>query len=90
MEALQHSGIREIAGSFRFYPNPSKGVVNFESNLGNAESELRIFNSSGQVVEIARINKGSSQLDLSHLPKGLYYLNHSKNAKVVLHKLILQ
>jgi len=84
------TGIMEIAGSFRFYPNPSKGIVNFESNLPNAESELRIFNSSGQVVEISRIYMGSSQVDLSHLPKGLYYLNLTENGKTVLHKLILQ
>jgi len=84
------TGVRELSGSFGFYPNPSTGLVNFELKNSNADAELTILNSKGQVASISRITKGSSQIDLSHLPKGIYYVKLAGKGSKDLQKLILQ
>jgi len=84
------TGIREFSGSDKFYPNPSTGLVTFEMNASIADAELVILNSKGQEVVISRISKGSSQIDLSHLPKGMYFVKFAGNRSSELQKLILQ
>ena len=84
------TGIRNLSGSFGFFPNPSTGLVNFEMNTSNADAELVILNSKGQEVMNSRISKGSSQIDLSHLPKGMYFVKFTGKGSSELQKLILQ
>jgi hypothetical protein len=63
--------------SLQIIPNPSNGI--FQISLKSHAPEimsLRVFNSFGEMVHSGRINAQSqNELNLSHLPKGLYELN---------------
>ncbi|MCU4174122.1 endonuclease [Carboxylicivirga sp. N1Y90] len=72
----------EIIHSFKLYPNPSKGEINVEGDFEAHSLSLHLYNISGKVVysEIsANFNKKTIQL--SHLPKGLYYLKITSEIK---------
>lgn len=56
------------------YPNPSKG----ELNLSNFEpGELKVLSLDGQLLEVRSI-PAQAQIDLNHLPRGLYILSFAQ------------
>ncbi len=80
------------SGSLEVYPNPSSGVIklHYPRPLKDLEqAQLKVFNLNGQ--ELARLAP-EEEIDLSHLPKGLYLLQlHSTNqqglwqSKILIH-----
>lgn len=72
------------------YPNPTEGILHI--NLKGYRSEvikLSVVNTRGQVVISDEILKSSSEYDLSHLPKGVYFVNlqngeHKIGSKIIL------
>lgn len=67
----------EVSRNVDVYPNPSKGIFNVNLDNSFNEAELKVYNVTGQIVYTMSVNnsKGSVVLDLSHLQKGVYYLN---------------
>ncbi len=55
------------------YPNPTKGEVNI-NNI--ALDKVTVYNTTGQLVKSFNLDSGntSNSIDLSGLPKGVYYL----------------
>lgn len=74
--------------NFSIFPNPSNGVFTVEllQNLGG--QEIQIINSFGQVLKsINIVGNESTQIDLSELPEGMYYMNiNGQQKKLVLVK----
>lgn len=66
------------------YPNPTNGDIHFKSAIDNIKV-INIYNPLGQKVSS---NKYKSSLDLSHLQKGLYFIEF-KNELLVLRKKII-
>jgi O-glycosyl hydrolase len=67
------TGTGEISGKALVYPNPVKDVL-FIDIPENTYDRLRIMDNSGRVVlQKARV-QARMQLDLSTLPKGLYFI----------------
>lgn len=62
------------------YPNPSNGVfnINIPTEL-NENVKVKVFNVLGEVVFANEENGIVSQLNLSHLEKGMYYMNISND-----------
>ncbi len=56
------------------YPNPTTGIVFFKG-LNNEMVNMRIFNMSGVQVFSSRINASVESLDISFLPKGIYFIS---------------
>jgi len=59
------------ANTNSIYPNPTNGIVFIHLVK---ESELEIFDGKGLIVNMFKLNKGVSKIDLSTQAKGLYYL----------------
>jgi hypothetical protein len=60
----------------RLYPNPVAGPVWIVSpDASNTGAVLDIYNQVGQKVMTSRITGVSFQMDLSSLPKGLYFVH---------------
>jgi hypothetical protein len=59
----------ELAFDFKLYPNPSTGVFKIEVQSG---SSISVYNSQGQIVYSGRANADNTELNISHLSKGLY------------------
>lgn len=65
------SGIRNIARDIKISPNPANEVLNI-SGLSNEVFKARIINSQG--VEVLMHNNSNTEINISHLPQGLYIL----------------
>jgi hypothetical protein len=55
------------------YPNPSNGIIQIDFE-NNEAAVLSVKNSLGEIVFILEFNVENSQIDLSHLPAGVYVL----------------
>lgn len=71
--------------SFSFCPNPSDGAIQLTSEHGGS---IEILTSSGHLVTTEHVFPGTSELDLSHLATGLYFLRRTGSTHV--HKLIIK
>lgn len=60
---------------FQVYPNPSRGYINFSTNISIASSAyIKIYNNLGQLLFEKEITNFTEEVDVSTLPKGLYIL----------------
>jgi|GEM_PF-2566189 len=91
-----HSGIREFnnSGAIEIYPNPTTGIFTLKLSSISSPAELRIFNIQGSVVHREEItgvsNNYDKQMDLSHLPKGIYFVKIQIKNDIKLRKLIIE
>jgi hypothetical protein len=69
------------------YPNPSTGIVNLKAS---ANSNVEVFNTIGELVKIVKLENSNSQIDLSNLAKGVYFVNINSGNAVKTEKLILK
>lgn len=68
-------GINEVQKTnFSVYPNPNTGLFNLRLDKVN-NNLIQVFNMSGQNVFSAKAKSSTIQIDLSHLSKGIYFLN---------------
>jgi PKD repeat protein len=87
-------GIPEPANGdlFKIYPNPSEGLFNLISK-GNTNLDLTISDVRGKTVYTERISSGPgnnlNQLNLSELPKGIYYLKITSEKAIQGEKIII-
>jgi hypothetical protein len=94
----QSSGILEPSAennTFRFFPNPSTGIINFEFKSQNAiNSTISVRDITGRVVYTQNIPVNSKNLSIdlkeSKLSKGVFFVEFRDSEKAVSQKLILQ
>ena len=70
-------GLDEIFDELDIYPNPTTGIINLSFEKGYSLSQFEVLDLTGKVVFFGKIN-GKLELDVSHLPKGIYYLKIGK------------
>jgi hypothetical protein len=80
----------EASGKVKVYPNPSSGTftIRIEDDTVS-EFELDVFDSNGRKVTAVKVNSNTSNMDLSGLSAGVYfllihYLDKSVKRKIVL------
>ena len=72
------------------YPNPTQGILNLKfEESSNSVIQVQLLNGSGQLVLNQNLSSTTNQIDLSNLPKGIYFLNVSNNERRELKKIIL-
>lgn len=87
--------VNGISGNFAVFPNPSEGIFNFAVSMPQARDlQFNVLNSIGQSVFTKTeksITNSVIPLDLSHLAKGIYFVNiiDSTGDKVI-KKIIIQ
>lgn len=72
---------------FKMYPNPSNGLVNFNTTL---ISDLTISDVSGKVVFTKQQLLGENEINLSHLQSGIYFVKLKSDSTESTAKLILK
>ena len=66
---------------FAIYPNPTSGIINIEYDSDNMDVVMKIYNTTGSLIESKKLSNNSSSLDLSHLGTGVYIIKvESKKA----------
>jgi Secretion system C-terminal sorting domain/SprB repeat len=72
--------------NLKIFPNPTSGIFNF-SNLELID-EINVFNFLGEIVFSKNVNAFTSQIDLSKVSKGIFFVkfladNHQKTIKII-------
>lgn len=73
---------------FSAYPNPVTDVLNIVFTRDQEKSTAVIHNSAGQVLLSQSLNSINNQLDMSNLPKGMYFLTVSTDRNSYTRKLV--
>tara|TARA_B100001287_G_scaffold6636_1_gene5092 strand:- start:14359 stop:16362 length:2004 start_codon:yes stop_codon:yes gene_type:complete len=86
----------DISNDIEIFPNPSNGVINikFEQNALTSSSKFTIVNLLGDLVFSGSlesdISVGSTQVNLSNISKGVYFLNFNTSGSTICKKIILE
>lgn len=72
------------SSSFNIYPNPSNNQLNVKSEVANLGEPYSILNATGQVIQIGKLNSRLTQINLSNLDKGTFFLFVNNQAKLFL------
>ena len=80
----------EKSENFKIYPNPSTGIFNLDvKELGIRNWNLKAMNVLGQVVyQSSNIQHSTINIDLSHQPKGVYFLQISSDKDMITRKVV--
>ncbi len=84
--------VKEIdVNTFNIYPNPSNGVfyINSTENLKN--TEIKIYNCKGEILNVFNQNLNqNTELNLENYPKGIYLIKIFTENNVFTEKIIIQ
>ena len=72
----------------KIYPNPTNGL--FTVVTEDNDSRIEIYSVNGQLVYSEQVSSLKTQIDLSNLVKGIYFIKVSSDNKVANSKVILQ
>jgi len=75
------------ANGIAIYPNPASDFVNISSTNGKIDS-VKVTDASGKVVLSNNVDKVSGEINIQHLPSGVYIFNINVDGKVVSKKII--
>jgi ELWxxDGT repeat protein len=85
-EGLTSSLIENYSKTFSVYPNPTNDKITIRKDNGITEEEFVLFDHVGnELLRIIPLN-GISEIDLSHLTTGIYFLNvggQNQSVKIV-------
>ena len=75
-----------VLNSVKMYPNPAKGVVNF-SSASNVALDVAVYDMLGK--QVLRANAVQSQLNISSLNPGMYFVKMTQGSNVSTKKLLV-
>jgi hypothetical protein len=88
----EHGGMEAWGhGDVEVWPNPTMGVVSLRSAVGGQRSAvIEIMDLFGKVLEIRNPESGiqNLELDISHLPPGIYLLRINLENQLIVKKII--
>ena len=74
----QTDGVAEMENGFNLYPNPTHGILFVQTVHAPSlpdQTEYCIINTMGQTVLMGQMTNESQQIDVSNLPKGMYFIS---------------
>lgn len=81
-----------LNGVFETYPNPTSGALNIHIQLNeSSDASIRLSALSGQILDEITLENGTEwteQLDLSHLPSGVYIITVQSNAGLHVERIV--
>ncbi len=81
----------EELNTFSMYPNPAKNFVNFNSTMNNTLS-IKVYDVQGKLILVEnnfKVNR-SSQLDVSNLKSGVYFVKADDGNNQIVKKLLIK
>jgi photosystem II stability/assembly factor-like uncharacterized protein len=80
----------QIVNSLKIYPNPASDKITVEISSNPSKSELSILNINGQELITGQITESRTQLDISNLSEGVYFVRLTGEKTVQLGKFVKQ
>ena len=73
---VEENGLSAGSGTFTVYPNPSNGILFVQTLRATSlpDQTYRITNPIGQTLLTGQITGQTQQIDVSNLPKGMYFI----------------
>ncbi len=78
-----YTNLSDVTANVSIFPNPTKGIFEIQ---GIPNGVYHIFNTAGQVLQSGQVT--NSPIDISKLPKGLYFLSIETNHKTTTKRLV--
>lgn len=79
-----------LSGAINIYPNPNLGQFMIDASaLGNAQLQVVIYNSLGQIVDGFVMN-GTHEVNLSELEGGIYMIRITNGETTTIHRVVKQ
>jgi len=75
---------------YKIYPNPSSDKITIETSAKLTQSELSILNINGQELMTRQITEPLTQINISNLPNGIYFVRVTGDQKVHVEKFLKQ
>lgn len=73
---VQTDGVVELNDDIMVYPNPTHGILFVETRfIASQTNTYRITNTMGQTLMTGQITGETQQIDVSTLPKGMYFID---------------
>jgi hypothetical protein len=83
------AGISEPESSqISIYPNPATDKLILKTSVTSTSSHLSIMNLNGQELIVQPITEPKTQIDISNLPRGVYFVRLTNNKTVEVRKII--
>jgi hypothetical protein len=79
-----------ISNSLKLYPNPAFNDLTVETSETATQIQLSILNLEGQQLITRQLTQPKTQLDISSLPSGVYFVRLTSDKSVVTGKFIKQ
>lgn len=81
--SLEHINMQQ--GTFTLSPNPTKGKVYFSASAFTDQSFIQVYDASGKGIKQVKLTASSTEIDLSHVAAGFYFILYSdgQNSKLV-------
>ena len=77
-------------GNLTVYPNPASTQITIETSTSPAQSQLSIMNLNGEALITRQITEPKTQIDISSLPNGVYFVRVTNDKTIVTGKIIKQ
>lgn len=93
LEGQSPLGVDDIdtLSSIQIFPNPSQGIINLRvPQLLNVESRIEIYNTLGQLVIEKPINAEDTQIAITHLKKGTYFVSYYSNTELIVTRKLIK
>jgi photosystem II stability/assembly factor-like uncharacterized protein len=87
---IEENNDNTFAITVKIFPNPSKNKITISSPALTGIVQLSIFNISGEKVMERRLTNNETQLDISALPRGVYFVRVQDEERIEVMKLIKQ
>ena len=72
-----NSSVSQESPSLEIFPIPCKGILNYAIHSNkNYSFNIKIFDAFGREVFVGKTINNNGKLDVSNLPKGMYFLNY--------------
>jgi hypothetical protein len=78
---------RSDKAKIKLWPNPTNGYLNTNQLLDNVKVE--IYDVNQKLIDLPSTSKYFSQLDLSHLQNGIYFIKFKTTTFIEVHKVII-
>jgi hypothetical protein len=75
---------------FTGYPNPAYTIITIETQVISAKSQFTVLNVNGQQLITRQITEPKTQLDISNLPSGVYFMRLTSGKSVEVAKFVKQ
>jgi hypothetical protein len=62
------------------YPNPVKNSIHINAKANDLGCEYTIYDQLGRNIATGEINSNNTTIDLTNIPKGIYFLSFSDNS----------